>query len=544
MNTETIYSDSGYRAMTDTEDADVAHEAMSNLQLTDDLAGVDVPAPRRASRREWIGLGVIALPCLLYSMDLTVLDLAVPRLSAELHPSSAQLLWIVDIYGFILAGMLIPMGALGDRIGRRRLLLIGATAFGLASIGAALTQSASMLILARAVLGVAGATLAPSTLSLIRNLFLDPHERTRAIGLWITSYSVGGAIGPLVGGLLLDHFSWRSAFLIGVPIMVLLLVIGPILLPEFRDPNARRIDVLSTVMSITAVLLVIYGVKQIALANAHVLAFAAIVLGLVIGVAFVRRQRVLTEPVIDPSLFANRALSVSLLSYGTATLAGFGIYLVLVQYLQLVQELSPFAAGLTTLPVFMGFTGGAMLTPVLTKHTRPVVLMVGGLVISAIGFAIFGFATPTTPLTVLLVASGLYALGLSPVTTLATDLIVGAAPPERAGSAAALSETGSELGGALGVALLGSAGSAYYRAAMTHALPSGLSADAFERARNTLGGAMAVAKQIGGATGERIDTAARIAFTHSFNLTSWLCAAVLLATALLLYVALPAAKRA
>src|SRR5216110_616548 len=178
----------------------------------------------KATRREWIGLGVIALPCVLYSMDLTVLNLAVPHISADLEPTSSQLLWIVDIYGFVLAGLLITMGTLGDRIGRRRLLLIGAAAFGVASVLAAFSRSAGMLIAARAILGVAGATLAPSTLSLIRNMFVDPKQRTVAIGVWITSYSVGGAIGPPLGGLLLDRYWWGSVFLIGVPVMLLLLV--------------------------------------------------------------------------------------------------------------------------------------------------------------------------------------------------------------------------------------------------------------------------------------------------------------------------------
>ena len=193
-------------------------------------------AAPRAGRREWIGLAVIALPCLLYSMDLTVLELAVPKLSADLEPTSSQLLWIMDIYGFLLAGCLITMGTLGDRIGRRRLLLIGAAAFGVASVLAAFSRSAEMLIATRALLGIAGATLAPSTLSLIRNMFLDPDQRTFAIGVWATSFSAGAAIGPLAGGFLLEHFWWGSVFLLAVPVMALLLVLGPCCYPEFRDP--------------------------------------------------------------------------------------------------------------------------------------------------------------------------------------------------------------------------------------------------------------------------------------------------------------------
>src|ERR671915_907422 len=188
----------------------------------------------RAGRREWVGLAVLALACLLYAMDLTVLNLAVPELSADLRPTSVQLLWIVDIYGFVVAGSLITMGTLGDRIGRRRLLMIGAAAFGVASVLAAFSTSAGMLIATRAVLGVAGATLAPSTLSLIRNMFLDPRQRTQAIGVWITSFSVGGAVGPLAGGVVLGVFLGGAVFLPAVPGMGLLLVLGPRFLPGYR----------------------------------------------------------------------------------------------------------------------------------------------------------------------------------------------------------------------------------------------------------------------------------------------------------------------
>src|SRR5215213_2460128 len=205
--------------------------------------------PPQASRREWIGLAVIALPCLLYSMDLTVLNLAVPAISADLQPSSTQLLWILDIYGFLVAASLITMGTLGDRIGRRRLLLIGAAAFGVASLLAAFSTSAEMLIASRALLGVAGATLAPSTLSLIRTMFLDPHQRTVAIGVWITSFSAGAVIGPPLGGVLLEFFWWGSVFLLALPVMALLLVLGPILLPEYRDPEAGRLDLVSAALS-------------------------------------------------------------------------------------------------------------------------------------------------------------------------------------------------------------------------------------------------------------------------------------------------------
>ena len=257
----------------------------------------------KATRREWIGLAVIALPCMLYSMDLTVLNLAVPALSADLRPGSAELLWIVDIYGFLVAGSLITMGALGDRIGRRKLLLIGAAAFGVASILAAFSATAAMLIAARALLGVAGATLAPSTLSLIRNMFHDPHERTVAISAWVMSYSAGAAVGPVIGGVLLEHFWWGSVFLINVPVMALLLALGPLLLPEFRDPGAARLDLLSAAQSVAGVLAIIYGLKRIAEGGADWLPALVILAGLALVVVFVRRQRKLADPLIDLRLF-------------------------------------------------------------------------------------------------------------------------------------------------------------------------------------------------------------------------------------------------
>src|SRR5215475_1917368 len=218
--------------------------------------------PPKATRREWLGLAVIALPCLLYAMDLTVLNLALPRIAADLRPSSAKLLWIVDIYGFFVAGLLVTMGNLGDRIGRRRLLLLGAAAFGVGSVVAAFSRTTGMLIAARALLGIAGATLAPSTLSLIRNMFLQPRQRTFAVGVWTASFSIGGALGPLLGGVVLQYFSWGSVFLLGVPVMVLLLVVGPILLPESRPPAAKRLDLGTAALSLAAVLCVIYGLKM------------------------------------------------------------------------------------------------------------------------------------------------------------------------------------------------------------------------------------------------------------------------------------------
>ena len=494
--------------------------------------------PRRAGRREWIGLAVIALPCVLYSMDLTVLNLAVPHLSADLKPSAAQLLWIVDIYGFMVAGSLITMGTLGDRIGRRRLLLIGAAAFGVTSVLAAFSRSAEMLIASRALLGLAGATLAPSTLSLIRHMFHEPAQRTFAIGVWATSYSVGGAIGPLLGGVLLQYFWWGSVFLLAVPVMVLLLAVGPTLLPEFRDPNAGRLDVPSAAMSLAAVLPVIYGLKRVAEGGPGWLAAVCVVAGLGFGVAFVRRQRTLADPLIDLRLFRVPAFSASLATYGLAIFVAFGVYIYIAQYLQLVLGLPPLQAGLWTVPSMLAFVVGSMVAPMFVRRARPAYVMGAGLFVSAAGFALLTQVGAESGLAVLVSGSVIYSLGLCPVVILATDLIVGSAPVERAGAASAISETGSELGGALGIAILGSIGTAVYRSLMVDASPAGVPAQAMEVARRTLGGAVAVAESLAAPMGAELLAAARAAFTQAFELTTGICAALALATAIVTVVAL------
>jgi DHA2 family multidrug resistance protein-like MFS transporter len=476
--------------------------------------------PPRAGRREWIGLAVIAIACILYVMDLTVLHLAVPAISRDLQPTSAQLLWIIDIYGFLVAGSLITMGTLGDRIGRRRLLMIGAGAFGVASVLAALSTSAEMLIATRALLGIAGATLAPSTLSLIRNMFLDPRQRTQAIGIWITSFSVGAAIGPLLGGLVLEFFWWGAVFLLAVPVMALLLALGPRLLPEYRDPDAGRPDVASAALSLAAVLSMIFGLKQIAQESVAWLPVLSILAGLAIGVVFVRRQRTLADPFIDLRLFRIPAFSASLATYGLGILVVFGGFLFLPQYLQLVLGLSPLEAGLWTLPWALAFIVGSNVTPVIVRRVRPAPLMAAGLVVAAVGFAVFTQVDSSTGFGAIVIGSVLFSLGTSPVFTLTNDLIIGSAPPERAGAAAGISETAAEFGGAMGIAIFGSIGVAIYRSAIAGAVPAGLPLQATEAASDTLGGAVEVAGQLPGDLGPALIDAARDAFTQGLHVSA------------------------
>jgi len=463
-----------------------------------------VPAPR-AGRREWIALAVLALPCLLVTMDLTVLYLAVPELARDLEPSSSQLLWITDIYGFLIAGSLITMGTLGDRIGRRRLLLTGAAAFAAASALAAFSTTPEMLIGARALLGVAGATLMPSTLSLIRTLFEDPRQRTLAIGVWATSLSVGAAIGPVVGGSLLELFWWGSVFLLAVPVMALLLLLGPRLLPEYRDPAPGRFDLASAALSLAAVLAVVYGIKRLAEDGPGAASTAAIAAGLALAAVFVRRQAALDDPLIDLRLFRAPAFSASLAANMLAIFAILGTDLYIAQYLQLVLGMGPLQAGLWTLPAAGGFVVGSLLTPVLARRLRPAAAAAGGMALAGLGAAVLAQAD----LAAIVAGSTILSLGLAPVMTLGTDLIVGAAPAERAGAASAISETGIELGGALGIALLGSLGTAVYRS------------QAPDGAHDTLAGAPAALLE-----------AANAAFTQGFRAVAAASAALLLGAAL------------
>jgi MFS transporter, DHA2 family, multidrug resistance protein len=483
-----------------------------------------------AGRREWIGLLVLALPCLLISMDASVLDLAVVPISADLRPSGTELLWIVDVYGFVLAGSLITMGTLGDRIGRRRLLLIGAAAFGAASLLAAFSTSAGMLIAARALLGVAGATLMPSTLSLIRNMFEDREERTRAVGVWLASLSLGGAIGPVLGGLLLELAWWGSVFLLAVPVMALLLVLAPVLVPESRDPDPGRLDVPSAALSLAAVLTLIYGLKHVAMGDAGPLAFAAIATSVVVGVAFVRRQRRLEDPLIDLSLFHRPAFSGALAANLLGFCVLFGVGLFTVQYMQSVLGMSALEAGVWMLPSFLAFMAGSVLTPALARRVRPAPLLAGGLVVASLGFGMLGWVAAGSGLAVIAVGSTVFSLGLSPVFTLSTTTAIGAAPAERAGAASGVSETSTELGAALGIAILGSIGTAVYRGRLGELMPGGVPADA----RDTIGGAVAVSDRVGGA----LLGAAQEAFTTGLHVVAATSAALTASMAVLVLVLL------
>jgi DHA2 family multidrug resistance protein-like MFS transporter len=496
-------------------------------------------APRkRAGRREWIGLSVLALACLLYVMDLTVLHLAVPSISEDLQPSSTQLLWIIDIYGFMVAGFLVTMGTLGDRIGRRKLLMIGAAMFGAVSIMAAFSQTPEMLIFSRALLGIAGATLAPSTLSLIFSMFEDPGQRSRAIAVWISAFSAGGAIGPVVGGVLLENFWWGSVFLISLPVMVALLILGPIVLPEYKDPDAGRLDLRSAAMSIVAVLAVIFGLKEIAQGGFDPLPIGAVLIGLLVGVAFVRRQLRLPDPMLDIQLFRIPTFRAALMTNFLTVLVATGYFLFIAQYLQLVLGLSPLAAGLWSVPSAIGFVVGSNAAPRLLRYVRPAPLMSAGLVMAAVGLAVLTQVGGDEGLAMVVISSLIISLGLAPVFGLTTEFIVGSAPPARAGAASGISETGAELGGALGIAILGSIGVALYRGEIAASLPADIPVAAAEAAMDTLGGAIAAAATLPVAQGAVLVEVATAAFLQGMVTAALICAVIAVGVAVMVLVSL------
>jgi MFS transporter, DHA2 family, multidrug resistance protein len=490
------------------------------------MTTTETAAPR-AGRKEWIGLTVLALACLLYVMDLTVLHLAVPSITADLKPSSSEMLWIIDIYGFFVAGSLVTMGTLGDRIGRRRMLLIGSAAFGAVSVLAAFSVSAEMLIVSRALLGIAGATLAPSTLSLIFHMFQDPKQRAVAIGVWIGSFSAGSAVGPVLGGAMLEMFWWGSVFLLALPVMVALLVLGPRVLPEYRDPNAGRLDVASAALSVAAVLSIIYGFKGIAQDGVTSTYAASIVAGTVLGAVWVRRQRRIPDPMIDVALFKIRAFNTALAINFVTIFVAVGYFLFIAQFLQLVLGLSPLEAGLWSLPSAVGFVVGSQLTPRMVQRVGARALIAGGLAFAAVGmFMLTQVGRQDGGLATLVVASVVISLGFAPVFGLTTELIVGSAPPERAGAASGISETGAELGGALGIAILGSVGVAVYRADFADTVPADVPADAVATASDTLGAAAGVAGQLPDAVGAGLVDAAQNAFVSGMHLVAVIAAVI------------------
>ncbi|MYR35624.1 MFS transporter [Nocardiopsis alba] len=476
-----------------------------------------IDIPPRADARIRLGLVVLLLPTVLLFLAMTVLFLATPHIAADLNPTGGQLLWINDVYGFVMAGFLVTMGTLGDRIGRRRLLLAGAALFGVASVAAAYAPGPEVLIAARALMGLGASAVMPATLSLLTVMFRDERQRATAIGLWAASVSAGVALGPLVGGLLLEALWWGASMLIGVPVMFLVLVAVPFLVPEYRAPNAGRLEPLSVLLSLAALLPFVYGVKKLAEEGVATAPTIALVAGIVFGVVFVRRQLRLDDPLLDMRLFRDRVFSGSLSVFLLVAVALGGVYLLFTQYLQLVAEQSPMRAGLWILPAAIGLVIVSTVTPAIARRVRPAYVMAAGMALSTLGYLMLTRVEGADGLPLLVAAFYVLYPGIAPTMALVPGLVIGSAPPEKAGAASAVNTTASDLGTALGVALLGSVGTAVYRAGMADTAPD---------AARTLPGALEAAAEMPGAAGEALALAARTSFTDGLTVAAWVAAAL------------------
>lgn len=461
----------------------------------------------RAGRREWAGLAVLMIPVLLISVDNTVLGFAIPAISVGLHPTGTQLLWIVDIYALMLAGLLVVMGSLGDRIGRRRLLVIGAAGFGAASLLAAFSVSPEMLIIARGLLGIFGATLMPSTLSLIRNIFTDDKDRRIAIATWAAMFSGGAALGPIVGGVLIEHFHWGSIFFINLPLIAAFIPLAIWLLPESRDPAPGRVDPASMVLSMLALAPLVFAIKHAMSTGPDMLFWVTLSVALGAGTSFVLRQLALPTPMLDVRLFANAVFTSAVASNLLSIMGLAGFLYFGTQLLQLVLGLSPVQAALVLIPgLVTSIVAGYLVVPIVARFA-PRIVVPAALLLNAFGMGIVAF-TPEHTVTGMLIAFLILGIGLGAAEVVTNDLILAAVPAYRAGAASAISETAYEFGSVMGTAVLGGLSTFVFGSALHSAIGDAANQPRFD----TLGSALEHTAGLDGQSAHRIAEAAVASF--------------------------------
>lgn len=486
--------------------------------------------PRRATPRDWLGLAVLMVPVLLVSIDNTVLSFALPAISIDLTPTATTLLWITDIYPLVLAGLLVAMGSLGDRIGRRRILLIGAVGFAAVSAAASLAPTAGWLVVARAALGFFGAMLMPATLSLIRTIFTEPRQRTLAVAVWAAGFSVGMTLGPVLGGLLLQHFSWRAVFFMAVPLL-LPLIAAPWLLPESKNPSPGRVDLPSVALSLLTMLPFVFGIKEVAHDGVTALSVGALLLAVVAGYTFVRRQLHAPNPLLDMRLFAITPFTVAIVANLLSFFSVVGFTFFEAQQLQLVLGYEPFAAGLLFIPAAVAAIVAGLGAVALVKRVPKRHAMSAGLLIAAAAYAVLIVAPAPIGVVALVVGSVVLSLGLGLAETVANDVIVASVPADRAGAAAGVSETAYELGTVLGFAVLGTIITSVYRSGVV--LPAGLDREQAQYARETLGGAVRVAESLPTAEAGALLRSAALAFDHGVGIAAVIAMVVMVGAAVL-----------
>jgi MFS transporter, DHA2 family, multidrug resistance protein len=492
--------------------------------------------PPRADRRAWIALAVLCLPTMLTTADISILFLALPHISDDLGPGATQQLWLTDIYGFMIAGFLITMGTLGDRIGHRRVLLAGAAGFIAASLLGAYAPTTTVLLVARALMGVCAATVMPSVLALIKRMFPDPKQMGAAYGVWGSSIMLGVILGPVIGGLLLNAYWWGSVFLIGIPIMALVLLFGPALLPGLAGPRAGRLDPLSLLLSLAALLPSVYGLKELARHGWALTPLLTLGAGLIFALIFVVRQKRARDPLLDLGLFGIPEVG-AVVVFGLAVgfmLGGNGLMVAL--YLQMVEGFTPLQVGLWLLVPTIGLMIGSNVGPALARSVRPAYVMAGGVAVSAIGSMLLTRVDRSAGIALLLVGVGVIFLGTSPGGTLASFLMMSSTPPQKSGAAGSLQSTGGEFGIALGVALLGSVATALYRGAVI--VPEQVPAAAATAAGDSIAGANAVAATLPSPLGTQLLGSARDAFTGALHTIGAVNAVLFLALAFFIVVKL------
>jgi len=499
------------------------------MTLTQEIEIADARG-KRVGWRGWLALVVLMLPVLLVSVDNTVLSFALPEIALDLQPTSIQQLWIIDAYPLVLAGLLVTMGTLGDRFGRRRMLLIGASGFAAVSALAAFAPSAELLILGRALMGVFGAMLMPSTLSLLRSIFTDRNQRRLAIAVWASMFSAGAALGPIVGGLLLEHFAWGSVFLLAVPVLIPLLVFAPLLVPESRDPKPGRIDPLSILLSMATMVPIVYAIKELAVHGPTTAVAVLVVVGVAAGVLFVRRQLRASSPMLDMRLFRRGTFSGALVVNLLSVMALVGFLYFVAQHLQLIVGLSPLQAGLALVPGLLAMIVAGLAVVPIAKRMSARVVVPGALAFSVAGYIAIALSTDAHALGVLVAAFVSLGIGIGMAETVSNELILSSAPPHKAGAASAVSETAYELGAVLGTSVLGGLLTALYRSNLV--LPEGLPAAAGDAARETLAGAVSAADALDPAMGDALRAAAGHAFDAGVGATSLIGAGLVVVAAL------------
>ncbi|WP_309102040.1 MFS transporter [Microbacterium sp.] len=505
------------------------------MTSTASIPTAETDAPR-VGVRGWLALVVLMLPVLLVSVDNTVLSFALPEISIALAPTGAEQLWIIDAYPLVLAGLLVTMGTLGDRFGRRRMLLIGATGFAAVSALAAFAPTAGLLIAARALLGFFGAMLMPSTLSLLRSIFRNRDQRRMAIAVWASAFSAGSALGPIVGGFLLEHFSWGSVFLVAVPVLIPLLIAAPLLVPESRDPTPGRIDPVSIALSMAAMIPVVYAIKALAVDGPTAAAGGWILLGLAMGTLFVRRQLRAEVPMLEMSLFRRGSFSGAILVNLLSVVALVGFLYFVSQHLQLVLGLLPMTAGFALVPGMVAMIIAGLTVVPISRRVPAHVLVPGALVFSVAGYLIVAATNHEHGVAPLIIAFVVLGVGIGAAETISNELILSSAPAEKAGAASAVSETAYELGAVLGTAVLGGIITAFYRGAL--ALPDGLPADAATTASETLAGAYTAADALPADLGDALWNAAAAAFGSGVTVTSLIGAGLVIAAGVIAAVTL------